>query len=97
VISLALSLALASSGFCNPLPFGNLELEARVGIEPRHWTSPKTASWKSTAYSFDFLNNNRSENDMQELLVTVQNLHTHYTSTRQLADVFADVFAERRV
>jgi len=34
MISLALSLALASSGFCNPLPYGNLELEARVGIEP---------------------------------------------------------------
>jgi hypothetical protein len=33
MISLALSLALASSGFCNPLPYGNLELEARVGIE----------------------------------------------------------------
>jgi len=23
----------SSSGFCNPLPHGNLELEARVGIE----------------------------------------------------------------
>jgi hypothetical protein len=27
-----ISLALTSSGFCNPLPYGNLELEARVGI-----------------------------------------------------------------
>jgi hypothetical protein len=32
MISLALSLALASSGICNPLPKCNLELEARVGI-----------------------------------------------------------------
>ena len=34
MISLALSLALASSGICNPLQKSNLELEARVGIEP---------------------------------------------------------------
>jgi hypothetical protein len=33
MISLALSLALASSGICNPLQKCNLELEARVGIE----------------------------------------------------------------
>jgi len=33
MISLALSLALASSGFCNSLPNSNLELEAEVGIE----------------------------------------------------------------
>ena len=32
MISLALSLALASSGICNPLQKRNLELEARVGI-----------------------------------------------------------------
>jgi hypothetical protein len=32
MISLALSLALASSGICNPLLNCNLELEARVGI-----------------------------------------------------------------
>jgi hypothetical protein len=32
MISLALSLALASSGICNPLQKCNLELEARVGI-----------------------------------------------------------------
>src|ERR1017187_24039 len=34
MISLALSLALASSGICNPLQKSNLELEARVGIDP---------------------------------------------------------------
>ncbi len=34
MISLALSLALASSGICNPLQKCNLELEARVGIGP---------------------------------------------------------------
>ena len=34
MISLALSLALTSSGICNPLQKCNLELEARVGIEP---------------------------------------------------------------
>jgi len=33
MISLALSLALTSSGICNPLQKRNLELEARVGIE----------------------------------------------------------------
>jgi hypothetical protein len=33
MISLALSLALTSSGICNPLQKCNLELEARVGIE----------------------------------------------------------------
>jgi hypothetical protein len=32
MISLALSLALASSGICNPLQNSNLELEAGVGI-----------------------------------------------------------------
>jgi hypothetical protein len=32
LISLALSLALAPSGICNPLQKCNLELEARVGI-----------------------------------------------------------------
>jgi hypothetical protein len=32
LISLALSLALTSSGICNPLQKRNLELEARVGI-----------------------------------------------------------------
>jgi hypothetical protein len=32
LISLALSLALASSGFCNSLQKRNLKLEARVGI-----------------------------------------------------------------
>jgi hypothetical protein len=32
LISLALSLALTSSGICNPLQKCNLELEARVGI-----------------------------------------------------------------
>ena len=33
MISLALSLALTSSGICNPLQKCNLELEAEVGIE----------------------------------------------------------------
>ena len=42
MISLALSLALASSGFCNLLPFGNLvELEAEVGIDPENSISDR--------------------------------------------------------
>jgi hypothetical protein len=40
LISLALSLALTSSGICNSLQKCNLELEARVGIERGTITVP---------------------------------------------------------
>ena len=54
LISLALSLALTSSGICNPLQKRNLELEARVGIER---VPPSTSHSKSTAYGIaDVLN-----------------------------------------
>lgn len=47
LFSLALSLALASSGICNPLQNCNLELEARVGIEPTHraFAEPCLTTW----------------------------------------------------
>jgi hypothetical protein len=47
MISLALSLALASSGICNPLQKCNLELEARVGIDR---VSLSTSHSKSIVY-----------------------------------------------
>ncbi|MGH7989613.1 MAG: hypothetical protein ACREDS_05375 [Limisphaerales bacterium] len=47
MISLALSLALAPSGICNPLQKRNLELEARVGIGR---IPPSTSHSKSTVY-----------------------------------------------
>ena len=47
MISLALSLALASSGICNPLQKRNLELEARVGIDR---VSSSTSHSKSIVY-----------------------------------------------
>ncbi len=47
MISLALSLALASSGSCNSLQKSNLELEARVGIEPTNaaFAEPCLTTW----------------------------------------------------
>jgi hypothetical protein len=47
LISLALSLALAFSGICNPLQKCNLELEARVGIEPTNaaFAEPCLTTW----------------------------------------------------
>ena len=47
LISLALSLALVSSGICNSLPKCNLELEAEVGIEPTNeaFAEPCLTTW----------------------------------------------------
>jgi len=50
MISLALSLALTSSGICNPLQKCNLELEARVGID--HFSPCLQGFYSTTAPLF---------------------------------------------
>ncbi len=75
MISLALSLALAPSGFCNSLQKCNLKLEAEVGIEPTNeaFAEPCLTTWLPRPPTSSYV---VSEPVSSELLAPARLFHT---------------------